>query len=373
MILNFLEDIISSKGKLNKEYYLYLKNNIVGKINLNIQLVEKQAPTDISNKTDFNKDVLSSYDNIYVGKNFFHGLFDYSYEITEYNRISNENYSWIYTLKYPKNLLFFLNDSIKIFYYNFEIENFTQLHMNINFLKYHTFPQGLRGIELPDKSYFLTGGDRAGKAYNEVFHFAGGDFIEKQKMYNSRKHHASVYYRGYVYVFGGFGKDNKPISDCEAFNMVKGTWINLASMNSKKAYSTPLCYINRYIFLIGGLSDVSFNKYNYEVNTIEQYDIVSNKFIELKITLPYYCYSPGATFISDYKMIIIGGNTEKKGCYNGIYTIDMINGKIENIGVSNDIWTVLPLYYSKGRIYLFNSGENKEKLPQMYSFELDKL
>jgi hypothetical protein len=112
----------------------------------------------------------------------------------------------------------------------------------------------MRSTELPDGSFFLTGGECRGETVNNAYHFMNGNMTKLNVMYNPRKAHTSVYVEGSVYVFGGF-YDKLILNYCEKYDMNTRSWKQLSNMIYSKAYSTPLVYGTNYIFLIGGFGD----------------------------------------------------------------------------------------------------------------------
>jgi hypothetical protein len=150
-------------------------------------------------------------------------------------------------LTYPKNCLFFRHNSSYLFSFNFQNQSWSQVNLQGNIF----FPKFIRSAELPDGSFLLTGGEYNGLTINNTFHFQNGAFKDRQPMQIARKAHSTIYLNGFVYVFGGF-TDNGIISNCEKFDLNKGTWSAISNMIYPKAYSTPLTYGNSHIFLIGG-------------------------------------------------------------------------------------------------------------------------
>jgi hypothetical protein len=80
----------------------------------------------------------------------------------------------------------------------------------------------------------------------------------------------------------------------------------------------------------------------------------------------------GACLVSDSKILIVGGASEYRGSNNQIYTMDLLNGRTENLTTLNDVvWTTMPAYYNNGSLYFFISGEEKNNVPTVKSFNIN--
>lgn len=73
-------------------------------------------------------------------------------------------------------------------------------------------------------------------------------------MKEPRSSHSSVFHRGYVYVFGGFVKEEqKCLNSCERFNLAKNKWEKIASMKVQRSKPTVFIH-NNNIYVVGGMS-----------------------------------------------------------------------------------------------------------------------
>ncbi len=229
----FYADLIS----INKDLNYSINNNI------NVYLPEESSN---KYKIDYHNEILKQYGDYEMGY--------YMFKDFEYKNVIQS--IWFKTLTYSKNALFFKNNSYDIFYFNFPAKVWVKLDIyNGDFY----FGSGVRAIELPDLSYFITGGsDKNGIPVDKVGHFIHGKICNKPDMKRNRKCHSSVYLRGYVYVFGGFSEYDTPTDECERFCMLPDTkkWQSIARMNYPRAYATPLVYGANFIFIIGGYCNI---------------------------------------------------------------------------------------------------------------------
>jgi hypothetical protein len=390
---------------MERDFELCLKAKVTGKVKIKIRL------TLFSNNTkrlslyqssmsgiildEAYSDLISIKDDLNYSINNNIGLYlpseandkykvDYESEISKYNSDYEMGYymfkehtaenvirsNWFKTLTYPKNALFFKNHSFDIFYFNFQAKVWEKVEThNHNFY----FGSGVRAIELPDLSYFITGGsDENGTPVNTVGHFQNSSIINKPNMKRSRKCHLSVYLTGYVYVFGGISEYDTPTDDCERFSLIQNNkkWQKIARMNYPRAYATPLVYGANFIFIIGGYCNSMMDSRSKEYDTIERYDVKRNIFELMNLRLKKPCYGVGATLVQEYKILILGGNSEYKGMKNDslMYTINLLTGAIEIISsIDGCNWTTMPIYYCDGELNMFLTGEEKDGCPAKIS------
>lgn len=173
------------------------------------------------------------------------------------NNYSQENSLWHKSLFSHKNPLFFQNNSSNVYCYDFINNQWIKLNNNQNVF----FPKFIRATELPDGSYFLSGGELNGNTMNEACHFLAGNFIQKENMNLARKAHSAIYVKGHIYVFGGFNNSGVTNS-VERYDMNNGGWKVLSNLIYSKAYASPLAYGDNYIFLIGGFGNQNVNGVN---------------------------------------------------------------------------------------------------------------
>jgi hypothetical protein len=90
--------------------------------------------------------------------------------------------------------------------------------------------------------------------------------------------------------------------------------------------------------------------------------------------MPVYIYGCGATLVSDSKILILGGFSEKHGNSDKVFTIDLSDGDIDlvpDLQVAG--WTSLPIYYSNGVLNMFVTGEESEGMPDHVIYKLKSL
>jgi hypothetical protein len=88
--------------------------------------------------------------------------------------------------------------------------------------------------------------------------------------------------------------------------------------------------------------------------------------------MPVYVYGCGATLVSDTKILILGGFSERNGNSSAVFTIDLSNGNIEKLpNLDIAAWTVLPIYYSNGVLNMFSIGEETEGMPDHLIYKIN--
>ena len=70
----------------------------------------------------------------------------------------------------------------------------------------------------------------------------------------TRMDHSAVICQNTVYVMGGTGPsdDSHYLYSCEAYNILKDEWTNIASMNAKKDDFSAIAINNQFIYTFGG-------------------------------------------------------------------------------------------------------------------------
>jgi hypothetical protein len=191
---------------------------------------------------------------------------------TPIDNSSQQGSIYFNTLNYFKYPLFFQHNSKNIWSYDIVNSAWKQVNNPSQefFGKYH------RAAELPDGSYFLTGGEVNGQTVNTVRHFINGFFTQKQNMIFQRKAHCVVYSGGFVFIFGGFGTSGV-MKTCEKFDLMKGTWTTIANMNYPRGYGTGVVYGENFIFLIGGFIGDKLDGVKYLLISFLNFQIVCRK------------------------------------------------------------------------------------------------
>jgi hypothetical protein len=187
---------------------------------------------------------ISGYSNIQTSTNI--PQTSQGFSSSNINLSSN---NWRAAIEYFKNPLFFQNESTNIFYFDFNTEQWISVKNTNN----QYIPKFVRSTELPDGSFFLTGGEWQGEATDTALHFINFNFIAKNQMLNRRKAHSAIYVKGHIYVFGGFG-ENGVLNSCEKYDMNQGYWSQLPYMKYSRAYTTLVRHGDNQIFLVGGFN-----------------------------------------------------------------------------------------------------------------------
>ena len=126
-------------------------------------------------------------------------------------------------------------------------------------------------------------------------------------MVEGRYGHSQIYSNGYVFVIGGYNHDdevgNQPstLQSCEKYTPADNNWSNCSELSLPRAYAGCCQLNNEFIYIFGGLN-------GYETtNTIEQYNIVLDKWTLQYIKLPLKIAKIGAISIDRNSILIAGG------------------------------------------------------------------
>jgi hypothetical protein len=152
------------------------------------------------------------------------------------------------------SFIHFKPESTQIYKYSFRTGKWTTLH-NLNNFKFPRF-HGL--AEVNEDNIFITGGEYEDATLNSAIYYSDEMFIEVADMNKQRKGHSSIYFDGYVYVFGGFYDEKTIIRECERYNFKSKEWEQISNMIFTKAYSTPTVMNGSHIYLVGGFSSGKF-------------------------------------------------------------------------------------------------------------------
>lgn len=105
---------------------------------------------------------------------------------------------------------------------------------------------------VPSGEVMITGGSLTGHSRQSVFTFhpVTAALQSLPCMLTARRSHASVFYNGSCYVFGGI-LDDQRLSLCERYDWAEGKWAALPQMNERRAY-LGACVSGSMIVLCGG-------------------------------------------------------------------------------------------------------------------------
>jgi N-acetylneuraminic acid mutarotase len=139
---------------------------------------------------------------------------------------------------------------------------------------------------------------------------------------------------------GGTGPSENSgyLYSCEAYNILRDEWTNIASMNTNKDVFSAIAINNQFIYTFGGCTPVQAVKPETEIDTIERYDITKNEWqlLDLKLNSRNCwsaCFSPEPN-----KVVIVGGYL----WYDKVELIDLKTNKWESLPHMNDSRRNLP-------------------------------
>ncbi len=148
--------------------------------------------------------------------------------------------------------------------------------------------------------------------------------------------------------------------------MNSGGWKQIASLKQERAYASPCRFEDKYIFLTGGFCE-RFN----ELDSIERYDVMNNKFDDFSIRMLEPLYGVLSCMVSSSKMLIFGGFHNENGDCDMVYTVDFTNGQVNELEpLEQGIWSTLPPFYYNGEIHFFYIGEDVDLKPDHFVYPI---
>ena len=185
-------------------------------------------------------------------------------------------------------------------------------------------------------------------------------------MKQARYTHRSLFYEGWVYVFGGrhFGDDNTAIlNHCEKFDLSEKKWAPMPKMNIKRCTFLSLVW-NERIYVFGGYTG------EYERSRVIEYlDIGSNKqWKTLNVELNRGIESAFIVSTNDNEVTIFGGNTNS-GPTDSVFTLNLAENTVRSCKKLKDKKVLHKGYYNKGKVFLFGGNEHLN----MEEYDLIKL
>lgn len=144
-----------------------------------------------------------------------------------------------------------------------------------------------------DGNLFITGGSNSKNCF--IFDINDKKIEQVQDMSTVRAHHAAVSLGDFVYVIGGLTAQGVT-GTCERFDLMQKTWQSIGDLIHPREKHSACVYRGR-IFVAGGV----------QINTLEVFNTVSNKFSTLRTILPM----PGPCLmfpVEDFMIIFHGNN-----------------------------------------------------------------
>lgn len=162
--------------------------------------------------------------------------------------------------------------------------NFESTELNIDF----TIPPFHRSMAVPNGDIYLIGGsdvqDPALKLNtNFLFDWGSRALVQRAPMNVPRSSFAICYMNRYIYVAGGLTDNSTFTRRCERYEIATNKWSNIADLNYDVIAPCMTAFNDRYIFKFGG-----YNQDMYLEPYVEKYDPNRNVWMicRLRIELP---------------------------------------------------------------------------------------
>ena len=139
---------------------------------------------------------------------------------------------------------------------------------------------------MPSGEVVITGGSLTGRSRNSTMLFSSttSEIQDLEPMTIARRSHASLYYQGGCYVFGGV-LDEEKISLCERYDWESGTWSSLPQMKERRAYH-GCCVYNNLLFVCGGGETSSCEVFDPSTKEFSLTPLPQNDFSDVASIMP---------------------------------------------------------------------------------------
>lgn len=177
--------------------------------------------------------------------------------------------------------------------YNFLTGTFHPLKITDVVLKWSCITQ------ISNTELFITGGKPAkdvGAVWTfSLFDIESEDTKEMPKMISAHSSHVALLHENKFYVISGKNDANVVTTLCEVFDLQSHIWTSIANILQGRTCASGAVLKNQ-IYIIGGCKN----------NTIEKYDIESNVWNNLLVTLPDYKWQHSSVLVGE-NILIFGG------------------------------------------------------------------
>mmetsp|Transcript_11779 Transcript_11779/g.22774 ORF Transcript_11779/g.22774 Transcript_11779/m.22774 type:complete len:256 (+) Transcript_11779:69-836(+) len=187
----------------------------------------------------------------------------------------------------------------------------------------------------PGGTLYITGGTSPQQV---VCILASRDFAVTYQppMLQGRKSHASTYFKGKIFVLGGYHHDN--ISDCEEFSIQDCRWDSIQPLPRACSYSTAIALESlNCMYALGGCNPLS-------LETIQRYSFESLAWDLMDLVLPYPDISI-ACYKKDEELLYFI-QAAKLFCFNPRSSIEEIKSLPKNLKSTNG-----ESFFSNGKLY----------------------
>jgi len=131
----------------------------------------------------------------------------------------------------------------------------------------------------------FTGGSYDPKEAVMVHSRADFAWSYRSEMMLSRQFHNSIYYKGHVYVVGGYHKGT--LRECERYNTKYDYWENLAPLVIGVRFTSAIA-LNEAIYVLGGTLKVDVGTTKHAKSAlIQEYSVLNDSWKVLDINLPF--------------------------------------------------------------------------------------
>jgi hypothetical protein len=210
-----------------------------------------------------------------------------------------------------------------------------------------------RAVVLPDQTLMLIGGSVGTGATSAVMRYYPFQGIVSlvPSMLNARSAAAVCYLNNYVYVIGGLRKSKT----AERYSLTRAFWQYILPSNYERFEASAVTHENT-ILVVGGSATEAAGQ------TIERYSEANEEWEVLRILLPIPLINPGVCAMSYSRIAILGGRQTRR-----VFLLQ--NSYLKSFSLSeaqsfpDDVESVYPVGYfqAQKQLLIFNSSEYKDR------------
>jgi len=243
-----------------------------------------------------------------------------------------------------KYLHFFQNHENRVHYLDLEklistnIPVFQTIQLDVKF----NIPPFHKSITTPKGDIFLIGGSDADNSKKKlrstfIFDFKLNTLVPKANMIVPRSSFAICYVNGFIYVVGGLTNNSVFTNACEKYDIVNDRWLPIAYVKNDVLAPCIAAFNNKYIFKFGGSSlenkyDTFIEKYDPDIDTWNSIAFTLDRGLGISSDLFRVLTTSACVQINENEIYVFGGYLEDNTGSNQTFLlrVNQVNGDDKN-------------------------------------------